>query len=450
MLLILSISRYLPISKRRFFDLFDALLFLYFFTLHADQLSLSIGEITFRLNNLIAFILLMIILMRFPSLLFTVNRWLGYALLFLAFAMLCSFFNSPYKKRCAFFLAWYGFTLLFYVVLPYFLIFKLDEQKIFKLYLASFICVGLYACLQLFFSLLGWVDPFVVQYIKEGIARPSALSYEPSFYALYMTPFVMMVNFHYLTQHDKSFFCFRYISIRHVLFVNGLFLISTSTSTFFAYGFFFFLFFFAFRKRFFSSSRFFRFFLSFSMLGALFGLLCPSMMKNFFMKFFFHGFLSHHSFFLRFLGIKNAWMIFLNHPFLGVGIGGIPPHLLDAWLEGKAGYILGSPVSKLLSQADIPNLLKVFEPTNVVTEILASLGVLGIIAFFFLSFVFYRQVKKSICVDPYIVLNLAFSTLIMLIVLQFNQGLFRTYVWVHFAMTFAFIEKLVIMQKKTT
>jgi len=445
----LSLPQQIPISKRRLFDLFDVLLFLYFFTLHADQLSVRVGEITIRLNNLLALLLLMMIWMRFPSHLFVLNRWLFYGLLILALAMLCSFFNSPYKKRCILFLGWYGFTLLFYVMLPYFLIFKLNERKIFKLYFASFICVGLYACLQLLFSLVGWMDPFVIQYIKEGVARPNAFAYEPSFYALYMTPFVMMVNFHFLTEQKQSFFLFRFVSLKHVLFVNILFLISISASTFFAYCFFFFLFLLLLRNRFFtlSYSRFFYFLLCFAMISVPIGILYPSIIKNFFMKFFFHGFLSHTSFLLRFIGIQNAWSIFLNHPFLGVGMGGIPPHLLNAWLSGDTQFFLEPVTFKLFSQMDLHNLIKAFEPTNVATEIFASLGLLGIVAFLFLSFVFYQQIKKSIRKDPFIVINLSFSMVIMLMVLQFNQGLFRTYVWVHFAMTFAFIEKMVTVQR---
>jgi len=439
-----SLPYKISFSKRGFLDLFDAVLFLYFFTLHADQLSVRFGEITIRLNNFFAFLLLAMVLVRFRGQLFLINRWLFYGLLSIALVMLLSLFQSPYKNRCILFLGWYGFILLFYVFLPYFLIFRLNEQKIFKLYFASFLCVGIYACFQLLLSLVGWMDPFITQHIiKDSIARPDAFAYEPSFYALYMTPFVMMVNFHYLTKQNGPFFLFRSLSLKQVLFVNFLFLISTSTSTFFAYGFFFFFFFLLLWTRHFSRfyTRFLWFLLSCISMCVVVGALFPSLISNFFMKFFFHGFLSHHSFFLRFIGIKNAWSIFLNYPFLGVGMGGVPPHLLDAWFRGDLHFILEPITASVLAHLDLSSLIKFFEPTNVFTEILASLGLLGAGACLFLMGVFYQQVKRAVKKDPFIVINLSLSTLIMLIVLQFNQGLFRTYIWVHFAITFAFIEK---------
>jgi len=344
----------------------------------------------------------------------------------------------------AIFLGWYGFTFLFYLFLPYVLVFLFNEQKIFKFYFASYLCVGGYACLQLLLSCIGIFDPFAHQYVIKGsMLRSNAFAYEPSFYALYMTPFVMMVNFHFLTDHKRRFFLFRSITASHVFLVNLLFLVSTSTAVFFAYCFFFFLTFLSFSTPYFSQlfGRFFRLIVSFALAGFAFGVLFPKLMIDFFMKFFFHGFLSHSSFYIRLIGIKNAWNVFLAHPFLGVGMGGYPPYMLDMWLKNDSRFTFFTSYVSIF-HAHPSNIFKLFEPTNVFTEILASLGLLGMGSFLFLAALFWCQFKKSVRKDPSMVMNLFISTLVMVFVLQFNQGLFRTYIWTHFALAFAFMEKI--------
>lgn len=425
----------------RALDLLDPLLFAYFSTLHADQLSYTIGGLNFRLNNAIALLLLVLLLIRFRGSLFSIHRNLASGLGLVGISLLLSFFLSPYKSRCLFFLFFYGFTVLCYVFLPYFLIMRFGIQKVMRLYLFSFLAVGAYAVLQCLASTIGFLDPFAQQMIN-GIVRPNAFAFEPSFYALYMTAFVMLVNFHFLSAPKEPFFMFRSINAKKLSICNGLFLVSTATTAAFAYFVFFFVLLALSPGRYLPGfkKRFFYFALSCGACLALLGLIAPFLVKQLFLKFFFSGFMTHHSFFERWIGIQNAWKIFLEHPWAGIGLGGIPPYLMDAWLAGNERYTyLGAPI---LSRCDVVNMLKFFEPSNVCTELLASLGLIGLCAFSWLVFALVKQGKKALPMNPPLAFNLLISTLVMLIVLQFNQGLLRTYVWVHFALVFACLEKI--------
>lgn len=421
--------------------MFDSLLFLYFVTLHADQLSVPIGGFSIRLNNLIALTIFILFFVRLRHKLFRIDKTLCIALLILTASLSISFLLSPYKSRCLFFLAWYSFVTFTYFLLPYFLMRYYNSKKVFSLYLASFLVVGAYALLQLIFSLVGFNDPFAKQFIIGAISRPNALSYEPSFYALYMTPFVVMINFHYLLDPNRPFFLFSKIDLKWVILVNFLFFISTATSALFAFGIMCLaLTFYMWNHRLENfATRFIKYLFALTALFALAGLAFPFLMRQFFLKFFFEGFMDHHSFFERWVGIENAWRIFCERPYFGVGLGGYPNRLFDAYLSESSGFTF---IQSSILVADAPNPLKCFEAMNVLTETLASVGLVGGLAFCVFVFVILWRAKKAAIVDPTRGYTLFLSVLVMIIALQFNQGLFRTYVWVHLSLSFALAQTI--------
>jgi len=417
-------------------DLFLGCIFLYFFTLHADQLGFTLGGFNIRVNNILAVLLLVMLFVRLAQHMFSIDRKLVYALLFIALSIFVSALLSPYKARCMVFTAWFALTLICYVFLPLLLVQVVPFYTLFSLYLLSFMGVGCYALCQLLFSILGLHDPLAWQWIIESrIVRPNAFAYEPSFYALYMTPFIVLCNFHFLTNREQPFFCFQKLSFSLIAFINLLFVISVSTSAIFAYLVFFcaLLLIKSFRK------KALKFGALLTGLLALLGVCSPFLVKTFLLKFLFSGFMSHGSFFERWVGISNAWKVFMEHPFFGVGLGGYPAHLTQAWLDGDSTYQFFAKF--LIERAEDANFCKAFEPMNVLTELLASLGIVGACAFGALFYVFFRKIKQAWRIDPLLVTNLVLSTGIMLIVLQINQGLLRTYIWVHFTLVFGFLDR---------
>lgn len=409
--------------------MFDSLLFLYFFTLHADQLHFSLASYHIRLNNLIALALFLVFFLRSRTDLFRIDKALFFTLLFLTVSVSLSCLVSPYKERCFFFFGWYGITLLGYFFLPYFLVLYREQARVFSLYLASFLAVGLLAFFQLLLSICG-VHFFGTQMIAGKLVRPDAFAYEPSYYALYMTPFVVLVNTHFLAERERPFYCLGKLSYPKILVVNFLYFLSTATSAFFA-----FLIFWVFVPFFRQlRPRLFKFSLFFAFLFSLLALFTPYLMRKYFLKFFYVGFMSHGSFYERWLGIKTAWGVFLEHPFFGVGLGGYPPHLLEQALTRS------TPFSNL-DFSNTGNPFKLLEPMNVGTEILASLGIIGTIAFLALIALFFLRIKQGYRVDSTMSLALLLSVIVMGVALQFNQGILRTYVWVHLALAFGYMQK---------
>lgn len=415
-------------------DVISVLSFLYFATLHADQLGFVVAGHTIRFNNILALILVLLLALRCKKDLFHIDSRLAFSLLLITCSLVLSLIFSPYKERALLFVGWYGLTLLCYVLLPYFLIKMLDARKLLTLYCASFVIVGLYAFLQVIFSCFHIADPFANQRIAEGIVRPNAFAYEPSFYALYMTPFIVLCNLHYILCPNTAFFYPKRLNFFKTCSINILYLISFSTSAFFTYLIFLPLVlllpqFKKFRK------RIVYFALGFSVLFLACMALLPSLMQTFFMKFFFFGFMGHHSFYFRWSGIVNAWTLFCEHPFFGVGLGAIPAYLYDAYLVGNEKYIFFEQHLKEMTLHPF----KYFEPTNVFSEVLASLGLFGMLAFGNFFWAFFSKAKKWAS-EPH-VSHFLVSSVVMLVVLQFNQGVLRTYIWTHLAICFALFEK---------
>lgn len=432
----------------------EPLIFLYFFTLHADKLALTLGSFTIRANNFVALTLLCYFLIRFRMQFFSFEKKLVKALCFVAFSVFLSCCLSACQIRCAIFCGWLGLTLLCYFFLPYFLIMFFDEKKVLKLYFLSFLCVGIYGFLQLAASIIGFQDPFAAQTFMGKFVRPNGFAYEPSYFALYLTPFVMTANLFYLLGKNREFFVFKELKFKHILLINFLYLASTSTGAFFAYFIFLGLIvaslFFPFIRQLYPSLK--KTIVKFGMVcfasSLFFVIIFRKLAALFFMKFFFEG-LGHHSFSERWEGIVAAFNIFKKNPFFGVGLGGYPAYLYDEWLSNKVNYLIKANVYEM------PNPLKAFEPMNVFTEILASVGLFGMLAFSVLFFVYFlkgkealnfikSEEKRDLCFAFFI------SMMVTFIVLQFNQGVLRTYIWAHFGLTFAFFIKSVQFKDATT
>lgn len=408
-------------------NLFYIVLFFYFFLLSADVLHIEVGLFKIKVGNLVGALACLSLFVTSRGLLLVKESLLPLGALFVS--LFVSSLLSVHMERCLGYCVVYLFTVVVYFFLPYTFFFSFDRNRVLKVYFLSFQLMGVYAIVQLALSIGGIYTPLLRQWIEQGgWARPHALSYEPSFYALYMCGFVMFYNALYFLNGEKK-------SVLKLVAVNGLLLVSTSTSGFFAYFFFFPLIFFLrryaveFKKK----------------IGLFIGVLSAFLLciagvapkiTLFFVKFFVVDFFSHHSFSERWEGIKNAWGVFLEHPLLGVGIGGIGPYL---YAREKGGVILSNAFGMTLQEVEL------YDPKNVTTEILAGLGVLGVIPFCLLALWVTKSFKRVFALEGQersIALSLFISLFVMILVLQFNSGLFRCYIWVHAAVTIGYTESL--------
>ena len=388
------------------------LLFLYFIATPADKLHIPFVIFKVKLTNLLCPLIAAGFCLFYRQL--YLERSYIWIFLYLLVCMCLSASQSAYFSTAIWFVGFFVFTYLFYFLLPMQFVVHLPQETLWSAYSAAFIVTGCYVAAQFACSLFGINLPGVEQWFGT-VARGSAFCYEPSYYALYFTPFLMFENARYLLGSSER------IRLGALLFYNLCFLLSTSTSCFFIY-------------------------LCFSLLQpylalrlfALFGALCgaiyfafPEMFQMLF-KFFYIG-LTHYSFVERWEGLMRDWNFFLEFPWIGMGLGAIPSYMQEL-AYGSAWH------------ADI-DLRNSFISTNITMELLASLGILGAVGFLWLigriALDFWRTLSLPITQEERIRLKaLAISLLVVLFALQFNQSMMRAYLWIHVAIAVAYASSL--------
>ncbi|MBM3208030.1 MAG: hypothetical protein FJZ57_05425 [Chlamydiae bacterium] len=418
-------------KERVFFSrvLLDLMIFFYFLTLSGELLNVPLGIFKPRANHIFA-ILLMFYTFRSKK-----RVVIDKELVIPFFALFVSFFISgvlgDYVLRSLGYTCIYLFTITCYFIVPYNLFIFFGGDRVFKIYMMSFLVLGVYSLMQVVFSFGGIFLPFVTQY-AGSIARGQGWNYEPSYYALMMTQFVMFYNSLALMSTDKK------INWIYFAFVNLLLIVSTSTGIVLSYPSFALLYLLAgsvgFLKNIITNvkKKAMQLILFFISSMALLWIMFPLEFIRTFYKFFDYGITKHWSVVERWNGIVNASQVFIEHPFFGVGVGGV-----------------GSYIYKLKENGCIPMTLRELEkydPTNALTEIAASVGIFGLLAYLLLArsfwIVFKRVINEKNNVSLHhkrVIVSLFISLVSALFVLQFNQGLFRSYLWVHAAVVFGYM-----------
>jgi O-antigen ligase len=146
----------------------------------------------------------------------------------------------------------------------------------------------------------------------------------------------------------------------------------------------------------------------------------------------------HISFLERWEAIVKAWNIFCAHPWFGVGLGGIGPLV---YIQENYSYDKNDLINPSIE------LFSLLDPKNVFFELLGSLGIFGLVAFLGFGWVIYSIFKEGFSLDLELsdritLFALFVSLLTMLFCLQFNQGLFRSYVWLHMGLGVGYVFKL--------
>ncbi len=411
--------------------IFYVLVFLYFALSSAELLHVVFGIYKPKIGHIVALVLLAWMVLE--KRVWKLDRRLLYAFLCILISLTLSAVFGGAPKRSFGYIGVYLFNFGVYFLITLQLMQSMNLNQFFRIYWNSYLLMGLYASLQVMLSVIGIYEPFALQRIGS-IARGQAWSYEPSFYALYMIPYVMYCNGRALfTEKANNPF-----KNRVKLFCqNMLMVVSTSTGLIVSYPVFFISAMIKFlnplqeiaRKKLLKALAFFA--ISLAGLTVLFYEIA---IQSIF-KFFYFGLLAHWSFSARWEGIISACKTFVNHPILGMGLGGVSTErfhevsVYDLKLETLQEY-------------------EAFDPTNCFTEVLASLGMVGLLAFIYLGFVFYRsfqEVMKDLLIDlesKKIAAALFLSLVVMIVALQMNQGLFRPYVWIHAAVVYGYFQRI--------
>lgn len=408
-------------------------IFLYFLTLSGDLLEIPCFGIPIKLSRVFACFLFLILFLSNRFQLIEKKLFLCFLWIFSAFFISTLFSAQPLRSLAACGAGVMAYTCFFLV--PLNLMFLYDRHKILRLYFLSFALVGLHALAQVVLSFFDIYDPFVLQVTPGNIviARGQSWTYEPSFYALFAIPFVSFLNCRFLLKEN--------ISLWKILGANLLLLASTSTGGFFSY----FLFFAVttalsfFWKHFsYLRARSIYYLLAFTLCFGGISLLFIEIFLGTFYKFFHIGFLAHWSFAERWEKIVLGWDVFCSSPLFGVGLRGFEAHayLMDHF---------DNPHVAFHEHVDVQTLLTNYVSTNVFMEILSSLGIYGLCTFLFLALIIWQLFSSAIA-DPRLPLAerkifFAFfvSILVMILCLQFNQELFRNYVWAHMGISIGYL-----------
>lgn len=420
-------------------------IFLYFLTLSADLIYVDIGFFKLKLPHLVGFSMVALLAI-FQKGIFLERRYFFCFMGILASVLFSSLFSCCFHRSFVYSLVWV-FTFFSYFLTPVNLIKFFDENKLLRVYLASYFAIGSYAVLQFFSSMVGIILPFSVQ--QMIFVRGSGFAHEPSFYALYAIPFVVFLNSRWLltkvyNQKTDRKSLLRPLGIAGLIYANLCLLVSTSTTAVLSYLVFFAVVMFikksAVNRLHFSGLR--RKLLKLSMFFSVCFTVCAcvffELFKKTFLKFFFVGIL-HESFQDRLEGIISAVNVFFQYPLFGVGLGGIGPYLyLSEYSPDFQGQL--TEINRLL--------IHQFEATNVFTEILGSLGIVGFVAFSCLLVVIWNAFRKILNdrrllpTERVNILSFLISIVVILICLQVNQGLFRTYIWVHLGLSVGYVMKV--------
>ena len=409
--------------------------FLYFFFSSGELLHIQIWIFKPKITHVVAVLLFGYFWILTRKII--LPRPLFYPFLWILLSLICSSLFSAQSLRTYGYIGVYLFNFIFYFLLPLNLFRYFQPSKLLKFYMLSFLCLGLYAILQSFLSLFEIYDSLATQRVGSLI-RGQAWTYEPSYYALYITAYVMFKNAWAIFRPRTSF------SMKEtwkLLGINCLLLASTSTGLVFSYPAFcavclWMTFLRPVRSLASYAKRRIVNFIAFCCVftGILTYFFWDLFVQSFF-KFFYFGFMTHFSFSTRWQGLISSFNVFLQNPLFGVGVGGVSPYLFK-----ETSFYETTP--EMLAE------LESCDPTTIFTEILASLGMVGFLGFIFLAMVFYR-IFKSVIVssqisqpDKLVSIALFISLIVLLIVLQFNQGLFRPCIWIHAGVVYGYLHQL--------
>lgn len=414
-------------------SIFFGLLFIYFFTTSADVLNIPVKMFYLKFSHVFSALLFIAYFLKYKV--FEYRGEILRVTIWLLLAMIISVFFSPFKMRTIGYIGVYLLEFFCFFLLPMNLILKCDEERLLKVYWASFIAFGGYAFIQVVAALLGYRLPLVTG-AKDAMIRANSLAYEVSFYVNYMILFITFVNAGYLLYGNFRGFS----QVCRLFFYNVLLIISTSTLGFLSY--FILVPLLLFFNKFVVGDRFdaklgYRLRRLALVLGAFITALtlyASLYIKSLFFKFFSIKFMTHHSFAERWVRMENAFKAFLDYPIFGLGLGGVGPYLY------KLDFGSFNPLISSKGQ------LIMHDPCVVFAEVISSLGIFGSLAFCYLFVFFWKRFKQVLRLETeskhrQTIILMVFSMVMALILVQVNQGIFRSYLWVHAALIYGYMIK---------
>lgn len=354
--------------------------------------------------------------------------------IFWMFFIAISLPNSPLFVRNIGYFLWLIFSYILLILITNYLKTAQKFMKYFKIYIFSFVIMGLFGFFQFILGLAG-ISLMTTQWWIEGvIPRINGLSYEPSYYSTYMSAGVVLLYWLTFVEKRKIFLLQSVITLFLILVIilssSRIGILSLIFVIFFHILYKFFIPFFK------GKINLTGFKVSFIFLIVVLTVIIIlstylDLIRIFLMGSGLFGTPSH-SLSERLQGMIDTFKVFLNNPIIGVSLGGIPSHRAE--LYGIT----------IFNQSEA----KEFEGLNVILEVLAASGIFGFLFFLLfwlnlikMSFSLKKKIRKSFKEINNSALNNLLSITnalgIMLITeifaLTMNQNILRPYFWVSLA-----------------
>jgi hypothetical protein len=410
-------------------------------------LNLKLGGFSIRFALAVMVIQIIIFILHLIKIKFREPvHFLGFKPFIIWFLFLIAFIpNTTILSRNIGYIFWLSIFTVYIIILPYFI--KTEEGfiKLIKYYILSFGLVAVFGLIQ-FVAGLGGISLLTAQWWLNGrLPRINGFSYEPSYFSTYVL-ICWVICFFLMINRNKLVYYFN-ARITFLIITVSLFL---------------------------STSRMGLLFMFIIILGFIF-----NQIKNTFITFKIKArILPLFLLFVTFIGSCAYYVIFyfnkIKFMFLGLGIFGYADHstgqritefidTLKAFLKSPfIGYSLGgipSAIAKVRgTRIGTQYQAKDYEGMNIFAETLAASGIFGFIFFIsFLIIIFYktnRLIKDLRPVNPQfstLLLALLLGLLFELLILNMNQNILRTYLWIHIGIVnLGFFVGKNILQKSRT
>lgn len=345
--------------------------------------------------------------------------WCGFMLLFVL--------NTTYMERSVGYWLWLAFSLFMVLLLVNLFLTQKSLITLLKVYIYSFFFVALFGLVQFFSApILGLNTPLVTQWWIPGLlARINAFSYEPSYFVTYLLIGWTIV---YVLWRKNNEVVLSASTIKVVLFIETLAIILSSSRI----GLLMMLLIvcvhpvritISFVRTAIAEQR-----LELQSIKKILVVVCVcgglgSLIVGTGIDFGEYDFLlsgtgafgaSAHSVDDRLAWASRTYDVFIENPFVGVSLGGIPEHVM------QAENIIGN--------------VKDAEGASIFVEVLAASGVIGVIPFIIYFVSLFRQAwRLAISRRDGVLFSLILALVVEFILLQFNQNILRPYVWMHIA-----------------
>jgi O-antigen ligase len=313
-----------------------------------------------------------------------------------------------------------------------------------KVYFYSYLAISVFGFYQILLPfIIGEKTPLVMQWWQRySLARINVFSYEPSYFATYMLMGLFVWFILWIRRSDFiNYKGLTLIAIGIIIFLSSSRIGWIGIILMAVYGLIELIGYYSVKKQFTKqNAKFFVSFILISVFAVTFLLIIINNPERF--DFLFKGTglfdTADYSYSMRNERAVETFEVFLDRPInilFGVGPGGVGAYMINN--PGKFGIAVEG-FEKIWST----------EPSNITAELLASVGIIGLIIFvWFIAIIFKRLwnlYRNNNLIKKYRVICLAlFWGLVMeLAILQFNQNYLRPYLWLHIGISIALVNTL--------